>query len=157
MERFGMALNLKRVAPTQYRNFDFNSMCVFNGKALAGGEGGLFSLDDAETDNSTKINSYVEFPTSDFGELRAKRFRKAFIGYETSGGIKVSANVDGRPAGSDTLIPERTGQLQHRGILPLSRDAKGVYWYLTIENLNGADFSLDHIEAIPVPLTKGRR
>lgn len=156
-ERFGIAVNLKRVAPSQYRNFNFNSMCVFNGKPLAADSGGIFSLEDAEKDNGVNINAVVEFPTSDFGELRAKRFRKMYAGYETSGGLKFTATVDGRLATTYTLSAERTGQLQHRGILPMTRDAKGVYWIFKFENISGADFSLDHLEGIPIFLTRGRR
>lgn len=156
-ERFGIAVNLKRVAPTQYRNFDFNSMCVFNGVALAANVDGLFTMDDAETDNGTEIDSYIEFPTSDLGVLTAKRFRKVYIGYETSGSIKVTVKVDGGADQSYTLSPDQVGQIQHRGILPMSRSQKGVYWIFKVENVDGADFSVDNIEGIPVVMTKGRR
>jgi len=156
-ERFGISLNLKRVAPTQYRNFNFNSMCVFQGQPLATSVDGLYSLDDANDDDGTDINSYVEFPTSDLGQLVAKRFRKMYIGYETSGSIVVTVKVDGDIEQSYTLSPDQVGQIQHRGILPMSRSQKGVYWIFKVENVDGADFSVDNIEGIPVVMTKGRR
>lgn len=156
-ERFGMSLNLKRIAATQYRNFDFNSMCVFNGVALGSNRDGLYSLDDAETDNGTEINSYWEFPTSDLGALISKRFRKFYVGYETSGSIKITVKVDGGAEKSYTLSPKEIGQIQHRGILPMSRSQKGTYWIFTGENVSGADFSLDNLIGIPIILTRGRR
>lgn len=156
-ERFGISINLKRVAATQYRNFDFNSMCVFNGIGLAANADGLYTLDDAETDNSTDINSYVEFPTSDLGILGSKRFRKLYIGYETSGSIKFTVKVDGGTDDSTILSAAKTGQVQHRGIVPMSRSQKGTYWIFKIENVSGCDFSIDNIEGIPIILTKGRR
>ena len=156
-ERFGISLNLKRLAPTQYRNFNFNSMCVFQGQPLATSVDGLYSLDDANDDDGTDINSYVEFPTSDLGQLVAKRFRKMYIGYETSGSIVVTVKVDGDIEQSYTLSPDQVGQIQHRGILPMSRSQKGVYWIFKVENVDGADFSVDNIEGIPVVMTKGRR
>lgn len=156
-ERFGISVNLKNIASTQYRNFDFNSMCVFNGKALAANTDGIFSLDDAETDNTTIIPAHVEFPTNDLGGLIAKRFRKLYVGYETSGSIKVSVSVDGGDYEAFTLSAATTGQVQHRGILPMSRSQKGVYWIFKIENVAGCDFSLDNIEGIPIVLSKGRK
>lgn len=156
-ERFGIALNLKRMAASQYRNFNFNSMCMFNGRPLACNDEGIFSLDDAETDNGTEINSYIELPTTDFGYLGSKRFRKLYVGYETSGSIKVTVKADGGTEASFTLTPAKTGQIQHRDILPMSRRQKGSYWILRIENVNGCDFSLDNIEGILMILTKGRR
>ncbi len=156
-ERFGISLNLKRVAPTQYRNFNFNSMCVFQGQPLATSVDGLYSLDDADDDDGTDIDSYVEFPTSDLGQLVAKRFRKMYIGYETSGSITVTVKVDGAIEQSYTLSSDQVGQIQHRGILPMSRSQKGVYWIFKVENVDGADFSVDNIEGIPVVMTKGRR
>ena len=157
MERFGISLNLKKVALTQYRNFDFNSMCNFNGVGIAFGEDGIFSLDDAETDAGTEIDSYVELPSTDFGALRAKRFRKLYVGYETSGMLKMSVSVDDETATDHTLKASKTDQKQHRGVLPMSRAAKGVYWKFIVENVDGCDFSIDNIEGQTMVLTKGRR
>ena len=155
--RFGIALNLKRIAPSQYRNFDFNSMCVFNGKPIAAGATGIFSLEDAEKDNGTNIASIVEFPTSDFGQMVTKRFRKLYIGYETSGTLTIHFKVDDGTEYSATLTANTTGQAQHRGILNMSRAHQGVYWMFKISNVSGCDFSLDHILGVPIVLTMGRR
>lgn len=157
MTCFGISLNLNLIAATQYRNFNFNSMCVFNSVPLAANSSGIFSLDDADTDNETDIDAYIEFPTTDFGILNAKRFRKMYFGYETSGSIQVSVNVDGTTSSPFNLTTSETGQVQHRGILSLSREQKGTYWTLIIENVEGCDFSLDNIEGLPIILTKGHR
>jgi hypothetical protein len=156
-ERFGIALNLKRMAASQYRNFDFNSMCVFNGQPIACNAEGIFSLDTSETDNGIAINSYIELPTVDFGYLGAKRFRKLYLGYETSGSLKFTFNIDGGTDASVTLTPSQVGQIQHRDIIPMSRAQKGVYWIFKIENVSGCDFSLDNLEGILISLTKGHR
>lgn len=157
MERFGISVNLKRVAHTQYRNYNFNSMCVFNGQPLGASSDGLFSLDDADTDDGTAINAYVELPTSDLGVLTVKRFRKFYVGYETSGSITISTKADGGSAASYTLPATLTGQLEHRGRMAASRGQKGTYWIFIIENVAGCDFSLDNLEGLPIVLTKGRR
>lgn len=156
-ERFGIAMNLKLLAAAQVRNFSFNSMCVFNGVPIAASADGLFTLDTAETDNGTKINSLVELVTSTLGAFQVKRFRKAYIGYETSGSIKITIKSDENIENTYYLTPTNTEQKQHRDILSMTRNAKGVYWMFKIENVNGSDFSIDLIEALPIYLTKGRR
>ena len=155
---FGVSINLKQIAVSQIRNLNFNSMCVFNGNVLASGDAGLFTIDTAETDNGTKINSIVELVTTNFNYLGNKRFRKAYIGYETSGYIKISIKVDESDIFKSYILPTtKTDQTQHRDLLPLTRDQKGTYWTFKIENIDGVDFSVDHIEGLPVILTKGRR
>jgi len=141
---------------TQYRNFDFNSMCMFNGVPIAAGSSGISSLNDAEKDNTTNIKSVIELRTSNFGVMHPKRFRSFYVGYETSGSIKFSVTVDGGTTAPFTLVPKKTGQIQHMGKLPLSRAQKGTYWMYKIENVNGCDFSLDHIQGIPIILSKSR-
>ena len=156
-ERFGIALNLKRLAPTQYTNFNFNSMCLFNGRPIACNNEGIFSLDDAETDNGVDIDSYVELPTTDFGVLHAKRFRKMYVGYETSGNLKITVIVDGVESSPFVLTSSQTTNIQHRDILPMTRAQKGVYWVIRIENVDGCDCSLDNIEGSLIVLPKGHK
>jgi hypothetical protein len=132
-------------------------MCVFQGKPIAAGSDGIYSLEDAEKDNSTNIDALVEFPTSDFGALVAKRFRKLFAGYETSGNLMLSWTVDDTTTGAAVLKANKVGQKQHRGIVPMSRKYKGVYWMFKLENAAGCDFSIDMIEGVPIVMTKGRR
>ncbi len=155
--RFGVCLNLKNIAMTQYRNFDFNSMCIFNGKPIAASSGGIFSLNDAESDNGVAINSLVELPTSDLGVFSSKRFRSLYIGYETSGFITISAKVDGKTEKLYRLIPDKTRQIQHRSTIPMPRAQFGTYWLFKIQNVSGGDFSIDHIQGIPVVLSRGRK
>jgi hypothetical protein len=132
-------------------------MCVFQGKPIAAGTNGIYSLEDAEKDHTTNIDSHVEFPTTDLGNLVAKRFRKLYVGYETSGNLVLSWTVDDTTTGSAVLSANKTSQKQHRGIVPMSRAYKGAYWMFKIVNAGGCDFSIDSIEGVPVVMTKGRR
>lgn len=155
---FGVSINLKQIAVSQIRNLNFNSMCVFNGNVLASGDAGLFTIDTADTDNGTEINSIVELVTTNFNYLGNKRFRKAYVGYETSGNIKISVKVNESNTFKSYILPiTKTDQTQHRDLLPLTRDQKGTYWTFKIENINGIDFSIDHIEGVPIILHKNHR
>ena len=139
-ERFGISLNLNQIAVSQIRNFHFNSMCVFNGVPLAASSAGLFTLDTADDDNGTTINSIVETVMTNLTYLGVKRFRKAYIGYESSGDIKVSVSVDENDFQEYTLSASDVSQKQHRDMLPMTRAQKGVNWTFTIEHVDSCDF-----------------
>ena len=156
-ERFGISMNIERIACSQITNFTFNSMCVVNGIPIAANEDGLFILDSSETDNGDDINAMAELAAMDFGVDLAKRFRKGYIGYETSGGLKVSARTDEGNYEVYTLSPSDTTQKQHRDMFSMHRNLKGVYWQFKIANIDGCDFSIDFIDALPILLTRGHR
>jgi hypothetical protein len=53
-EWYAYALNVKNFGLTEYTNFDYNSLCVFNGKMLGAGTDGIHLL-EGDTDNGTDI------------------------------------------------------------------------------------------------------
>ena len=155
--RFGIGMNLKRLAAWQVRNFPFNSMCVFNGNPIAASEDGIFTLDTGDDDNGTEIDAVVELVTTTFNYLGVKRFRKAYVGYEASGDLTLTITIDQYNTKVYTLTNGDINQLQHRDVLDMTRDLKGVYWQWRIENIDGCDFSIDLIEGLPIYLHKGHR
>lgn len=154
--RLGICLNLRRGALSQYEGFNFNSLCEFKGTSLGANEDGIYSLDDTETDQGTPILSIIETFTTNFNADNAKRMRKAYIGYETSGNLVLKLTVDGEHEHSYFLKPVKKQQLQHKTKVPLGRDLKGDYWMYRIENKDGCDFSLDSIDMVAVVLSMGR-
>jgi len=134
------------MAVSQYCDYDFNSLC---GKLAAGPEG-IFTLDDADTDNDVAIDSIVELPLTDFGISNQKRLRSVYFGYEAEGSLKLTVTNDEGNEREYTL--EATTNTQHGGKVSINRNGKGRYWQLKIENVEGCDFSIDSIEVIPVIL-----
>jgi hypothetical protein len=112
---------------------------------IAANEDGLFLLDDASTDNGTKISSVFELVTTDFGVPNPKRIRAAYVGYETSGTIVLKIKTDDENESVHILKARKTRQFQHAAFFPCGRDQKGTFWFLRIENRDGCDFSVDSI------------
>ena len=154
--RLGLCINLRGNAISQYQGFDFNSMCEFQGQFLGANEDGIYSLDDADNDQGTAILSILETYTTNFNVDNAKRMRKAYIGYETSGNLVLKITVDGEHDHAYFLKPVKKQQLQHKTKVPLGRDLKGDYWMYRIENREGCDFSIDSLDMVAVVLSMGR-
>ncbi|MBE9592702.1 MAG: hypothetical protein IMF19_04410 [Proteobacteria bacterium] len=153
-EYLGLAMRLNNLAVSQYCRYDFDSMDKFGDMYLGAGEEGLFTLEDAETDDGLDINAVVEFPTTDFGISHQKRIRSLHVGYETSGDLTVTINCDDDDEKEYTLAPINTSNNQHGGKVKINREQKGRYWTFRFENVDGADFSLNMIEAIATILAR---
>ena len=150
----GLCLQLDRMAVSQYANWNFNSMTEFNGRYLGANENGIFVLADGDLDGTSEIPAFFELLTSDWGIENQKRVRSMYVGYETNGRLKFTVKDDD---GNDTeyiLEANHLDNAQHGAKLPGSRKSKGRYWMLRIDNMNGADFSVDNIRILPVILGK---
>jgi hypothetical protein len=137
--------NLRNVGTTQFVNYPFKSLCVFNDRILAAGPDGLFAI-GGNKDNGGDIEAYAKLPTTDLGSSNQKRIRKMFVGYESDGNIDITVQVDERPGHDFRLSP--TSSYQHGAELNGRRDQKGRYLSFTIKNIDGSDFSIDSIDAL---------
>jgi len=146
--------NAKVKGTTQYRNFNFNSMAMVNGRPVGANSSGLFFL-DGPTDNGTAIESIIEFKKSDLGIHNNKRLRFIVFGIEAEGDLEITLTVDNKEARTYTVPVDTPGQQRVR--IPIGRDGYGRYWSFKLKNLNGVDFSLDDIKALVVPLSSGIR
>lgn len=150
----GLCLELSGLRASQYANYNFNSMCKFNGYYLGANESGIFMLDSGDLDNTAQIEAFFELVTSDYGVPNQKRWRTMYIGYETEGNLTLIVKDDDNNERQYTLEPIFAGLEQHSGKVSIGRDGKGRYWMVRIENVNGVDFSVDRITGIPVILGK---
>lgn len=148
-----IALNASLRAPTQFLNFEFNSMVKFNGIAIGANGSGLFSLCCGDTDNGTPIDAYFVGKTSDFGMSNNKRFRYLYFGLETYGNLDVYVIVDEQAPVKYKLDTCKTGQQRIR--LPINRREHGEYWAFKVANTKGCDFSIDSIKGLPVVRSNG--
>ena len=154
MEQLGLCLHLLGEQLSQYANYDFNSVCKFDGKYIGANDSGIFQLDSGETDADTAIEAFFELIVTDMGIEHQKRIRSAYVGYETNGDLMLTVKDDEDNERNYTIKPNHIGHMQQTSKVPIGRDGKGRYWMFRIDNVNGSDFGINSITAVPVVLNR---
>jgi len=138
--------NLSNNASSQYTNFDFNSMCRFNGVILAAGAGGLFKACCGSDDNGTDIDAYFTPVKTNFGSLNKKRERHVYLAGECDGEMQVDLICDDKAAiGPYEVAFQPTEGQQRRRVKVGASDF--AYASHKVGNVDGSNFSIDIIEA----------
>lgn len=151
-DRLSLCLSLERIAPSQYANYNFNSMCNFGGASLGANEDGIFVLDNGDKDITTDILAFFRLATTDWGTDNLKKIRKLYLGYECDGAVEVNIAADESEDLSTEVRPRHKDLREHSQKVSIGRDLKGRFWELEIRNINGADFSIDSISVVPIIL-----
>lgn len=146
MEHLTMSLGLKNLAPTQYTNYNFNSMIRFGGKVFASSDSGIFQLDSSDTDDGSEITAMLELVKTDFGSPNPKKVLKVMFGIEASGMMLATITSDDAVSNSGLMPATQINQEQH-GDWSVMRSF-GRYLSIRIQNVQGCDFSLDDIKVV---------
>jgi len=154
MSNLTLCAELTGARVSQYLRYNFNSLCKFGDVYLGAGSNGIAVLDDGHLDGTEIIDAFFELPTSDLGDNQQKRLRTAYLGCETNGRLMLTVKDDDNNERHYLVEPNHSGNQQHTIKVPLGRNGKGRYWMLRIENLNGADFSVDEIAVLPIILNR---
>ncbi|MDT8329182.1 MAG: hypothetical protein RQ750_17740, partial [Roseovarius sp.] len=124
---------------------------------------GLFVL-EGNDDDGVAIDAYVltrNFALADDTKENVLgnmfRLRKIWIGGEVSKSLSLSVFSDGDDARHYIVRPTYLDQRQHGMEVTIGRDGVGRYFAIKIANLDGADFSLDRIDAQPIVLNRRPR
>ena len=149
----GMCAELSLLAVTQYDQYNFNSMCKLGDVYLGCNDTAIYEL-TGDDDAGTDIDAFFELPPTDFGLPNQKRLRKAYIGYEADGQLRLTVEDDEGNTREYPINVQLKTLRQHGGIVPIGRDGKGRYWGFKIENVNGSDFSVDSIDVSITLLAK---
>ncbi len=148
---YGWVLNQMTGAASRYEGFDFNSMTEAAGRYLAASSAGIHELGGSD-DVGVAIGAVLLTGDLDFGSEMQKRLTDAYVGGEASGELKVIVSADGVPA-SYTLAAGTSTAVKNRKI-DLGRGAKGRYWRLDLQNVQGAAFEADAITLLPEILSR---
>ncbi|MFZ2809455.1 MAG: LamG domain-containing protein [Desulfosalsimonadaceae bacterium] len=133
-------LNTPKFHPSMYSGFDFNSYCVFEGRAFGANDTGIFEL-TGTTDAGATIHTGAILNETDFGMPNQKRFRRGYLGISGASPVMVFETEDGH---------RQAYAIDSQGKVVASADLKSKNWILSI-----ADFDeLSTIKLIPVILTK---
>jgi hypothetical protein len=146
-----LVLNLKRKAPSQYCDYDFNSMVKFNGAYIGAGDDGIFQLFTGDTDDDgaegAAIAAFIELPKSNMGIPNMKRFRRMYFGYIADGNLSLTLTVDDTAQTPVAMAPYLSDKQSHQ-VVNITRVGQGAYWQIRIDNVDGADFTIDSIHAL---------
>jgi hypothetical protein len=138
--------NLKNGASTQYTNFNYTSMCSFNGVTLGAGSTGLFKVHSGNDDNGVAISAYFIPVLTNFGDPRPKRLRHAYVsGGDFTGDIKFTVTGDEKTVSPEYTILRESTEGQQRRRTTLGRGLSFTYGSFKFINMTGSDFSIDSV------------
>lgn len=151
-DRLTVTEQLTLSAISQYKNYSFNSFAVIGDNTYGANANGIFKLNVADNDVSSStdtapIDAYYKSVLTDFGVLAEKKLRKCNGAIEANGELRFSFISNESQEIVQHTVPALTDNEQHSIEIPVGRTLKGRYYGFIAENVNGADFSIDNLEA----------
>ena len=145
----GVLLNLENLAGAQIRGYNFNSMCVFNGKLLGAGADGISEIGGV-IDNSTAISAFFEIPQTDLGISENKRVREVVVDGYTKGSFTMTTVIDETEKTVYTV--NGTGAYANSSMrIEMNSNDSGRLVGFKFANTSGSDFSIRSIFALLFP------
>lgn len=143
----GWVLNTATLAPSEYQNYDFDSMARLGDRYYGVNEQGLFLLDGSD-DAGDPIEASILTGQLDFGSEHLKRCEFAHIGYTANGNLvmKVITTQDGARTERWYEAKTTVAGNDREGRFKLGKGVKSRYWQFEWVNVDGADFELDRVE-----------
>ncbi len=133
-------LNTPHFHPSIYSGYDFNSFCVFEGRAFGANEKGVYEL-TGSTDAGDTIHTGIIMKETDFGAPNQKRFRRGYFGVSGSSPVLILETESGQ---------RQAYSIDTKGKTVASHELKSKSWTLSI-----ADFqTLESAILIPVVLSR---
>jgi len=136
-------MSLRRLAVSQYGNFNFDGLVEMNGVPLAFGKDGIYVL-EGDDDDGQPIQALLEFMT-DMGSERQKRLRSCYLGCEADGDLRLVLRNDEGNVREYVFTHE---PMQHSARVAVGRSGRGRYWTFAIENIDGCYFCVDTVDAV---------
>lgn len=129
-------------------------MARIGNRLFGANEDGIYEIGAADDFNGMDINAWLVL-NYDFQQLI--KVRSMWCGFEASGNLTVTITFDERTAAARTvtLEPKTSDQTSHGAKVYVGRDDQGQYLEIKIANVAGADFAVNSIQGVFVPL--GRR
>lgn len=144
-------LNTNTAGLTSYSNFNFNSMTMFNGTALAAGDGGIYAL-SSTLDDTADITTNISLGIFDFDSAQIKRVHELYFNYRSNGDLTVTVTLDDGEQYLYTLDATGNDGL-YNNRLKLGRGLKARHWQISLEGV-GVDFELNSIATEPINLSR---
>ncbi len=143
--RKAIVVNLDNRAVTEYKNYSFNSLMMFNGVLLGTNEQGLYIL-GGDNDLGTPIESYIQTGTYDLGERAIKIPKEVWLTYRSNGDMDVEVKEDELNVYNYILDKVAIGIRECRA--KFGKGLKGRFYRFGIKNLGGSSFDLQSFRVL---------
>lgn len=148
--------NLKINASTQYSNFNYKSMCMFNGVVIGAGPSGLFKSCCGDDDNGVNIDAYFIPHTTNMGSHHGKRVRKVYMGLRGNGDMSLTITGDGSKVNGPYTESLDSTENPQQVRFSIDRSKSWIYGSVKINNVGGSFFAIDFVEMINIQILKRR-
>lgn len=152
-EYVAWVMNTQSKSLSRYTRYPFNSFLSLAGAVYGATDTGLYRL-GGDTDAGEPIHSRIRQGMSAFGSQLKKGFPSMYVGYTASGDLRLSVVVADPRTSERTAhsyrLRARAASSVREGRVKVGAGLQSVYFDYVIENIDGADFSLDVIEFLPL-------
>lgn len=143
-------VNAETGASSRYEQYEFNAFARVGNEVFATGRDGVYRL-GGDTDAGEAIRAMVSFGKTAFDSPQLKRVPYAYLGVSSDGRMYMKV-----------IVAARTYVYRTRGYSPelsqqrvdIGRGLTATYWEFEVYNADGADFTLDTVEFVPVSLER---
>jgi hypothetical protein len=150
---YGIVVNTRNYAASEYSGWDFNSFACLNGEYLGANGTGIYTL-TGEHDGATDIDSNIKFGTLDLYEgtvnmPRGKKYpRQLWITHRSDGQLEVEIEGDEEENELFSDRTEITSEDMHEERIKISKGLRPRFFTLNLKNKDGSDFDLDNVSLI---------
>ena len=139
-----LVVNIRNKALTAYQNYNFNSLCRFNGKNLGASNTGIFDLEASDMDGLDFVDWNIRTGYIDLHQKAKKRLKQVWFSYSSNGDLILTAiQMDGvtYEYPLDGIYMTETGIR-----VKIGKGIKHKYLALDLKNVDGASLDLDVIK-----------
>jgi hypothetical protein len=138
-----MVMNIRNKALTLYNNYNFNSMCQFNGKSFGATETAIHDLDNGTTDNNTNIEWNFKTGYLDLHQGVKKKLIQAWFSYKSDGDLILSVIC---ADGEEYEYSLEGINITEEGLrVKVGKGIRKNYVALNVKNVSGSSIVLDTI------------
>lgn len=149
MTTVGLSICLENIGVAQISGYNFNSMCVFNGKVLGCGDTGINEV-GGTTDAGSSIVAFFEIPQTDLGLEKNKKFRAIQLDGYLKGNFTITPVFD-EVEGTIYTVNGTGTYLNQTFEVNINSDEVGRLIGFKFKNVDGSDFSIRSAFALILP------
>ncbi|MES2488540.1 MAG: hypothetical protein V4607_02025 [Pseudomonadota bacterium] len=148
-------VNTESGAPSEYQNWNFDSMCRLGDRYYAVSDAGLFLL-EGDDDQGAEIAASIRTGDMDFGSAQIKRPLEAHIGYTANGDLvlKVTVEHEGERSEYWYRCNKPVNGTATEAKINLGKGLASRHWQFELMNVNGADFEFEAIHLQMLELSR---